>query len=217
MYRGTNIPLQIVKSFIKYPRCEDQGPGTHQILEDCKRFLQCELQDDGSYIQRNLRCPDNLAYTDKIGHCDDKELATECIEFQNLKCKIECPRIHFSSTGLSSTAQPESLGCFRLKGSKDLNRVAFYENSHKLTLTPFPAMVWVSWYITANTRCPYSGLLVNEEDRYVRCPRSDWAGWEVRTGEGLARDGDIVTRCLSVLFIRSNKLCTPVLLYCTTF
>ena len=68
MYRGTNIPLQIVKSFIQYPRCEDQGPGTHQILEDCERFLQCELQDDGSYIQRNLRCPDNLVYTTKIGH-----------------------------------------------------------------------------------------------------------------------------------------------------
>ena len=30
----------------------------------------------------------------------------------------------------------------------------------------------------------------------MRCPRSDWRGWDVRTGGGLVRDNDIVTQCL---------------------
>ena len=38
--------------------------------------------------------------------------------------------------------------------------------------------------------------MVNEKDRYVRCPRSQWRGWEVRTGGGLVRDEDISTVCL---------------------
>ena len=47
----------------------------------------------------------------------------------------------------------------RLKGSKNLNRgrVAYYENSNKLTLTPYPAMIWVSWHITANTKWKNKG------------------------------------------------------------
>ena len=180
-----------------YPVCSDYGQGKHQILEDCRRYFECERQADGTFTQRNWMCEDNLVFTDKHGRCGDPNLAPECKEFENLKCKLECPRIYFSSSGLSSSSQPESLGCFRLKGSKDLNRVAFYENPNKLTLTPYPAMIWVSWYITANTKCPYSGRLVNEQDKYVRCPRSGWRGWEVRTGGGLVRDEDIVTTCLS--------------------
>ena len=142
-------------------------------------------------------CEDNLVFTNKLERCSDPTRAPECKAFENLKCKLECPRIFFTSSGISSESQPESLGCFRLKGSKDLNRVAYYENSHKLTLTPYPVNIWVSWYITANPKCPYSGLLVNERDRYVRCPRSQWRGWEVRTAGGLVRDEDIVTTCLS--------------------
>ena len=180
-----------------YPLCEEYGPGKHEILEDCRRYFECDRQDDETFIQRNWMCEDNLVFTDKLGRCGDPGLAQECKEFQNLKCKLECPRVFFTSSGTSSSSQPESLGCFRLKGSKDLNRVAYYENTHKLTLTPYPANIWVSWYITANTKCPYSGLLVNEQDRYVRCPRSQWRGWEVRTGEGLVRDEDIATKCLS--------------------
>ena len=182
-----------------YPQCsEEYGEGKHEILEDCQRFFECDRHEDGTYTQRNMMCEDNLVYTDNLGRCGDPALAPECQQFQNLKCKVECPRIYFASSGISSLSQPESLGCFRLKGSKDLNRVAFYENANKLTLTPYPANIWVSWYITANTKCPYSGLLVNEQDRYVRCPRSQWRGWEVRTaGGGLVRDEDIATTCLS--------------------
>ena len=180
-----------------YPPCADYGEGSHQILENCQKYFECERGDDGSWIQRNMECPGNEMFTDRLGKCGDQNLATECKEFQNLKCKEECPRIHFSSSGLSSTTHPESLGCFRLKGSKDLNRVAYYENSNKLTLTPYPTNIWVSWHITANTKCPYSGLLVNERDRYVRCPRPQWRGWEVRTGGGLVKDDNIVTQCLS--------------------
>ena len=180
-----------------YPLCKDYGPGYHEILEDCRRYFECERQDDETFIQRNLLCPDNLVFTNKLGICSDPDQAPECKAFENLKCKLECPRVFFTSSGISSSSQPESLGCFRLKGSKDLNRVAFYENAIKLTLTPYPANIWVSWYITANPKCPYSGLLVNEQDRYVRCPQSQWRGWEVRTGGGLVRDQEIVTTCLS--------------------
>ena len=180
-----------------YPVCSDYGQGKHQILEDCRRYFECERQADGTFTQRNWMCEDNLVFTNDLRGCGDPGLAPECKEFGNLKCKLECPRIYFSSSGLSSSSQPESLGCFQLKGSKDLNRVAFYENPNKLTLTPYPAMIWVSWYITANTKCPYSGRLVNEQDKYVRCPRSGWRGWEVRTGGGIVRDEDIVTTCLS--------------------
>ena len=164
-----------------YPLCANYGEGKHEILEDCTKYIECEKQQNGFYKQRNMECTDNLVFTNKLGRCGEPSLATECKDFGNLKCKEECPRIHFSSTGMTSTTQPEALGCFRLKGSKDLNRVAFYENKHKLTLTPFPTNIWVSWHITANTRCPYSGLLVNEEDKYVRCPRSAWQGWDLRS------------------------------------
>ena len=180
-----------------YPPCADYGEGSHQILENCQKYFECERGEDGSWIQRNMECPDNEMFTNRLGKCGDPNHATECKEFDNFKCKEECPRIHFSSSGLASTTHPEALGCFRLKGSKDLNRVAYYENSHKLTLTPYPTNIWVSWHITANIRCPYSGLLVNERDRYVRCPRSQWRGWEVRTGGELVRDEDINTTCLS--------------------
>ena len=167
-----------------YPLCADYGPGKHEVLEDCTKYIECEEQPDGFYTQNNMECPDNLVFTNRLGRCGDPTLATECTDFGNLKCKEECPRVHFSSSGLSSTTHNEALGCYRLKGSKDLNRVAFYENSQKLTLTPFPTNIWVSWHVTANIKCPYSGLIVNEEERYVRCPRSDWRGWDVRTGGG---------------------------------
>ena len=141
-------------------------------------------------------CLDNMVFSNKLGRCGDPDLAPECKDFENIKCKLECPRIFFSSKGSAAPTHPESLGCFRLKGSKDLNRVAFYENSQKLTLTPFPANIWVSWHVTANTKCPYSGIMVNEQDKYLSCPRSQWDGWDIRTGGELVRDPDIVTRCL---------------------
>ena len=52
-----------------------------------------------------------------------------------------------------------------------------------------------SWYITANTRCPYSGAMVNEQEKYVQCPRSGWGGWEVRGPNGMVRDDTIQTQC----------------------
>ena len=177
-----------------YPVCSDYGTGTHQILEDCRKYFVCELDVDGSsYIQKNMVCPGDLVYTHKLGKCGDPNLAKECTDFENLKCKDECPRIYFSSSGVSSSTQSESLGCFRLSGSKDLNRAAFYENSHKMTLTPYPARIWVSWFISPNPKCPYSGIMVNEREKYTQCPRSNWQGWEVKTGGGM----DIVTQCLS--------------------
>ena len=80
-----------------YPPCADYGEGSHEILEDCRRYIQCELNVDGSFNQRNMICPENLVFTNKQGRCVNPDKATECKEFQNLKCKEECPRIHFSS------------------------------------------------------------------------------------------------------------------------
>ena len=180
-----------------YPLCSEHGEGSHEILEDCRRYIECESGNDGQYTQRNMMCEDNLVFTNQLGRCGDPNEASECKQFENLKCKQECPRIFFSSSGFSSSTQAEAMGCFRLKGSKDLNRAAYYENSNKLTLTPYPNNIWISWFVTTNPKCPYSGRLVNEQEKYLQCPRTDWAGWDVKTGEGMIKDESIVTRCLS--------------------
>ena len=181
-----------------YPLCsEELGPGSHEILEDCQRFFRCERLADGKFKQSNLMCEGNTVFTNKLGRCGDPEEAPECAKFNDLKCKLECLRIHFTSSGLSATEHPDALKCFRLKGSKDINRAAYYENPHHLTLTPYPTNIWVSWHVTANIKCPYSGILVNEQDKYLSCPHSDWKGWEIKTGGRLVRDKDIVTTCLS--------------------
>ena len=91
----------------------------HEILEDCQHYFECERQDDETFIQRNWMCEDNLVFTNKLGRCSDPDQAPECKAFENLKCKLECPRIFFTSSGIASSSQPESLGCYRLKGSKD--------------------------------------------------------------------------------------------------
>ena len=180
-----------------YPICTEYGEGSHEILEDCRRYIECERGDDGQYTQRNMMCEDNLVFTNKLGRCGDPDEASECKRFENLKCRQECPRIFFSSSGLSSSTQPEALGCFRLRGSKDLNRAAYYENTNKLTLTPYPNNIWISWFITSRPKCPYSGRLVNEQEKYVQCPKTDWAGWDVKTVGGMSKDDSIITRCLT--------------------
>ena len=67
----------------------------------------------------------------------------ECAAWQQLKCAAECPRVLVTSTGPALQLQPQALGCFRLRGSRDLNRAAYYENTEGLTLTPYPALIWI--------------------------------------------------------------------------
>ena len=68
-----------------YPRCQDHGPGTHEIQEDCQRYFECELLGDGTYIQRNMTCLDVSQVRSLQSR--DSDLAPECTEFKNLKCK----------------------------------------------------------------------------------------------------------------------------------
>ena len=53
-----------------YPVCSDYGQGKHQILEDCRRYFECERQAYGTFTQRNWMCEDNLLFTDKLGRCE---------------------------------------------------------------------------------------------------------------------------------------------------
>ena len=34
-----------------YPLCADYGPGKHEILEDCTKYIECEEQPDGFYTR----------------------------------------------------------------------------------------------------------------------------------------------------------------------
>ena len=128
-------------------------------------------------MQTNLQCRRPLVYSPALTQCVEPALApAECAAWQQLKCAAECPRVLVTSTGPALQLQPQALGCFRLRGSRDLNRAAYYENTAGLTLTPYPALVWVSWHVTANTRCPYSGEITNEQEEYVQRAVSPRAG-----------------------------------------
>ena len=37
-----------------YPPCKQYGEGCHEILEDCRRYINCTLGNDGHYIQVTL-------------------------------------------------------------------------------------------------------------------------------------------------------------------
>ena len=81
--------------------------------------------------QGDRMCDDNMVFTDKLG--------------------LGMPSNIFFLNGLAPSTHPQSLECFRLIGFKDFCRSAFHENSNKLTLTPFPVNILMSWHITANS------------------------------------------------------------------
>ena len=95
-------------------------------------------------MQTNLQCPRPLVYSPALTQCVEPDLApAECAAWQQLKCAAECPRVLVTSTGPALQLQPQALGCFRLRGSRDLNRAAYYENTEGMTLTPYPALIWI--------------------------------------------------------------------------
>ena len=96
-----------------YPMCQEFGPGTHHNLEDCRRFIKCDLMEGNIYNQTNWMCPEGEAFLHTSNGCIDSGLVTDCNTFQKLKCSSKCPRIHFSSKGLAEEIYPDALGCFR--------------------------------------------------------------------------------------------------------
>ena len=126
-----------------YPVCRAEG--SWAVVEDCTRFYTC-IPQPGSrgWVQTNLQCPRPLVYSPAHTQCVEPALApAECAAWQQLKCAAECPRVLLTSTGPALQLQPQALGCFRLRGSRDLNRAAYYENTEGMTLTPYPALIWI--------------------------------------------------------------------------
>ena len=92
-------------------------------------------------MQTNLQCPRPLVYSPALTQCVEPALApAECAAWQQLKCAAECPRVLVTSTALALQLQQQALGCFWLRGSRDLNHAAYYENTACLTLSPYPAL-----------------------------------------------------------------------------
>ena len=87
-------------------------------------------------MQTNLQCPRSLVYSPAHTQCVEPALApAECAAWQQLKCAAECPRVLVTSTGPAQEHQPQALGCFRLRGSRDLNRATYCENPAGLKRT----------------------------------------------------------------------------------
>ena len=103
--------FSVQEEYTCHSRCQEYGVGSHQVMEDCNRFFECVLQDDGTWLQNNWQCPESLLYSSQEKRCVDSELK-ECEAFQNLKCFDMCPRILFTST--DPGVDKEALGCFRL-------------------------------------------------------------------------------------------------------
>ena len=119
-----------------YPRCRQFGEGTHEILENCNRYFNCTLQPDGTYLQYNLQCPDDLAFTEEYGSCLPFDQALKCTYFHDTKCFAQCPRVYLEYVRPALEHQERSLGCFRLKGSKIGNSMPYYQNINSQYLTP---------------------------------------------------------------------------------
>ena len=45
-----------------YPPCRQYGSGAWQILENCHRYINCSLQQDGTFLQYNMACPGDLVF-----------------------------------------------------------------------------------------------------------------------------------------------------------
>ena len=58
-----------------YPPCKQFGAGTWQILEGCHKYIICNLQSDGTYVQQNMECSGDLVYDEEHGDCVDSELS----------------------------------------------------------------------------------------------------------------------------------------------
>ena len=65
-----------------YPPCKQFGEGAWQILENCNRYINCSLQDDGTFLQYNMQCGDNLVFDNDHNECVDPDRSYACKHFQ---------------------------------------------------------------------------------------------------------------------------------------
>ena len=59
---GSSVLLEVISGDHEdtcglFPPCRQLGEGTWEILEDCRYYVSCSLQGDGSFLQHNLQCP----------------------------------------------------------------------------------------------------------------------------------------------------------------
>lgn len=200
---GSSVLLEVISGDHEdtcglFPPCRQLGEGTWQILEDCRYYVSCSLQGDGSFLQHNLQCPGDLVYAEEYGECVDYNMAAECRMFEGVKCRDQCPRVLLSSTGPGLSYQETSLGCFRLAGSREGNTLAVYQNMNHLYLTPDAGsdILHSSWIVSAESQNPISGFVKNTKYDYIQCPYDGWSGWEVDTGSGnFVPDDSLATEC----------------------
>ena len=179
-----------------YPPCQQFGPGTWQILEDCNKYIICTLQGDGTYLQQNMRCPGDLFYDEEHEDCVEESFI--CRNFQSIPCLNSCPRIMLSSTGPALQYKERLLGCFRLKGQKVGNTLVYYQNMNKFYLTPDAfSTPFIKHWLISELRNPTSGGIKNLLYDYLQCPYDGWnEGWEVDSGNGnWVDDLSVVTTC----------------------
>ena len=72
--------------------CRQYGEGAWEILEDCRRYINCSLQGDGSYLQHNMQCPGDLVFANEYGDCVEYDKATDCKVFQDTPCLHQVTR-----------------------------------------------------------------------------------------------------------------------------
>ena len=89
---GSSVLLEVISGDHEdtcglFPPCRQLGEGTWQILEDCRYYVSCSLQGDGSFLQHNLQCPGDLVYAEEYGECVDQNMALKCRVFEGVKCR----------------------------------------------------------------------------------------------------------------------------------
>jgi len=183
-----------------YPSCSQYGPGEWEILEDCKRYINCTRDANGDMVQRNLECPGDLVFANEYGECVEYDKATVCKTFNqpSTPCLYSCPRVYLESTGEGAMYQSRRLGCFRIAGSLFGGTMVFYQNDHGQILTPDATSnpSKIHWIIS-ETPGAFNGGVKNELWDYIRCPFDDWnQGWEVDAGQGhWVEDTTMKLRC----------------------
>ena len=200
---GSSVLLEVISGDHEdtcglFPPCRQLGEGTWQILEDCRYYVTCSLQGNGTFLQHNMQCPGDLFYDEEKKKCLE-DIPYKCQKFnEDTICNPLCPRVLLSSNGPGLTHQEKSLGCFRLNGTRALNTLPLYQNMNHLYLTPDAGSTYLhsSWIISYQFQNPQSGGVKNNKYYYIACPQDNWDGWEVDTGKGnWVPDESMTTEC----------------------
>merc|ERR1711915_52699 len=187
-----------------YPPCHQYGEGVWQILEDCRRYINCTRQPDGQLTQQNMMCPGDLVFTNEYhekpgeGECVDYDRATECKVFQETPCLFSCPRVYLSSNGPAFDSQYRRIGCFRISGGLFGNTMVHFQNQNGQYLTPdsMSTPFSIKW-IVSESPMAFNGGIKNSKFDYIHFPFDGWnQGWEADVGGGhWAADNTMKVTC----------------------